>query len=271
MGNIFSRSKVINGILEITVNNYFEFLEFSFFFSEGLGTNYFRGQRDSNWGLTTTLDRFSSTLDHRVNPNSTYDTILKDFKMAIRGKGAISQHDDEVWALGQHYGLATPLLDWTSSLFIALFFAFEEKEVPVSGFRTVWGISSFVSERMKEYNKDKNCYTEFRFVDLITDSNNRLLSQSGLFTKQPINFNVRKWIEQEFIDESDRAIMFKINIPNTEREKILKHLFTMDIHSATIYPDLIGASKSCLSKLEMLSHSTSRISDIGLAKHASYS
>ncbi|NBI12279.1 FRG domain-containing protein [[Haemophilus] felis] len=270
MNNIFSRAIISNGVLDLTVNNYFEFLEFSSFFSDGMSKIYFRGQRDSSWKLTTTLDRFIPRLDPRVALNSTYDTLLNNFKMAIRGRVAIPNNDDEIWALGQHYGLATPFLDWTSALFIALFFAFEDKKPPSTDFRSIWGITRFISERMEKYNQGKDFHDEFRLIELSKSSDNRLLSQSGVFTKQPINFDMREWVEREFEGETKRPIMFKINIPNTEREKILKHLFMMDIHHATIYPDLTGAAKLCLLELEMLSHSTSQKNDIELIRHVSY-
>ncbi|HHK6028332.1 MULTISPECIES: FRG domain-containing protein [Neisseria] len=269
MSDVWSRATTNNGVLEVTLNNWFEFLEFSTFFSDNMSRVYFRGQRDSSWGLTTTLDRFSATLDPRIG--GTYDKIFNDFMKAIRGKVVISQDDeDEIWALGQHNGLATPFLDWTSAIFIALFFAFEEKKPSSTGYRTVWGIHHFLAERMKNFNKGKDKYSEFKFVDLMTNSNSRLLSQSGIFTKQPLNFNVREWVENELKGEEKRPSMFKINIPDCEREKILKGLFMMNISHLTIYPDLIGASKYCLSQLEMLNHVSSQKNDEQLKDHVLY-
>lgn len=51
------------------------------------------------------------------------------FKIYSRGRIANpdSWGDQRFWALGRHYGLKTPLLDWSASPFIAAFFALHEE------------------------------------------------------------------------------------------------------------------------------------------------
>jgi hypothetical protein len=81
--------------------------------------NYiWRGQKDSTWKLEPTLDRILKKINKQNDPKI-IKHYLDSFMFSTRGRrGAnppnIAQENDW-WALGQHYGLATPLLDWSRS------------------------------------------------------------------------------------------------------------------------------------------------------------
>ena len=272
MSNLHKNSTFQDGVVEINLHSWLEFVEFcDSFWSQDFGL-YFRGQRDSSWGLNTTLDRFSKTLDERCK--GTYEQILNSFIKSLRGKSDVAKNvennENEIWAIGQHNGLATPLLDWTSASYIALFFAFEEDVPSSSGKRTVWAIHKYVAEEMSVYNKDKTAQAEFEFVDLMTDHNPRLLSQSGVFTKQPIGFNVEQWIKERWAGVTDRPVMYKVHLPDTERVRILTNLRQMNIHHASIYPDIIGAARYALCELNLLSDKVKRMDTVSLLEHANY-
>jgi len=272
MSKLHERSSLKNGIVEITLKNWPEFVEFcDHYFANDMGM-YFRGQGDSSWGLNTTLDRYTKTLDHR--PTGTYDWLLKSFSKSIMGKTNTPKdfhtHEDEIWALGQHNGLATPFLDWTSAAYVALFFAFEDAVASTTGYRTVFGIHMFINHKMDEFNNGKDRENEFKFIDIITDHNPRLVSQSGIFTKQPINFDFEKWVQTYWKSVSDRPVMFKIHIPDSERPRILKNLRLMNINHATIYPDLHGAAKATMAELQLISHKASMMNTKQLTEHADY-
>jgi hypothetical protein len=79
----------------------------------------YRGHAASNWELKPTLFRKEFELKVDVYPH------LERFRKYLIGKvdQIESYSDPEVWAIGQHYGLKTPLLDWTVSPGVAVFFA----------------------------------------------------------------------------------------------------------------------------------------------------
>ncbi|WP_157729233.1 FRG domain-containing protein [Vibrio qinghaiensis] len=273
MSNLHERSSVRNGIFEIELNSWMEFVEFcDFYWSQDFGL-YFRGQRDSSWGLNTTLDRFSQTLDRRCG--GTYKTLLGSFTKSLRGRSnvekVIDRNEDEIWAIGQHNGLATPLLDWTTASYIALFFAFEEDTPSSTGKRTIWAVHKYIAEEMEVFNKNKTAEDEFKFVDLITDHNPRLLSQSGVFTKQPIAFNFESWIEKRWKGITDRPVMFKVHLPDSERVRILTNLRQMNVHHASIYPDVIGATKYAQHELSLLNEKVKKMDNLSLNAHVHYS
>ena len=101
------------------------------------------------------------------------------------------------------------------------------------------------------YNESKDVAQQFKLVDPISDSNPRLITQTGLFTRQPLGFDLISWVKENM--KEDAPYLIKINVPNSERLKILRHLRLMNIHPATLFPEIDGAAKYCNQTLELLS------------------
>lgn len=278
----YGKGKVECGVLRANLDNFKELFEFSQWFHNSPSQYYFRGQSDSTWGLTTTLERFEASLCKEGAGTGKF--LLKDFKRLLRGKGLLGSidqsSDEEIMALGQHYGLPTPLLDWTESFYIALFFAFCEKIPDSVENVAVWAIQTSASEIMHDYNVKQKAMDsehaklasggeliEMKFVDPYTDVNNRLVSQSGLFLQKPSGVSVEGLVASYCKDNNHSPVMAKITVPARERESVLNNLIAMNISWATIYPGIEGAALHAKMKLELLSSKAERMGREGLASH----
>lgn len=100
----------------------------------------YRGQRDSRWRQVSSLLRGES-LDVQTLVNRL--THTESFVAAVRSRYeeffTAPPSDDELLAVAQHYGFATPLLDYTSSLRVAAWFA-TSKAAEVTTPRSVIGV-----------------------------------------------------------------------------------------------------------------------------------
>jgi hypothetical protein len=217
-------------------------------------TNFvWRGQRRSGWPLESTLQRQLKNSGH-ASVAELEAQHFKVFRQAIRGRrGPFAReiHDeDEYWALGQHYGLNTPLLDWTLSPFVAAYFAlYEPQHVNLGEDASVFTrglcaldrnlVESRSKEVLKEHGPDAPV---IRFILPESEDNGRLLSQSGLFTRIPSGYTIESWIREFFPEDYETIALVKIFLPEQERDVYLKMLAFMNVNHLALFPDLVGAS-----------------------------
>lgn len=232
----------------------------------------FRGHRRADWALMPTLARIPR---NNIITSDLANMQLERFRMAVRGrmKDVVlveAGQEDELWSVGQHHGLMTPLLDWTYSPYVALFFAFQKEDSEDeldNEYRAVYVVNKTF---LKEYQDE----TTIRVVEPRKDHYGRLVNQAGLFTFSPYDSTIEsRLVDYMSGDESpdDRlkeavletetvlptrsedeaeilaGYICKIYIRNDgkERDACVRHLRRMNVHHASLFPDLIGASDYC--------------------------
>src|SRR5262245_61240807 len=85
----------------------------------------FRGQRDADWPLQTTLERTDTQLD-RVDAEQFALQQFQSRALRFLRMVEVPTSTLEWLALMQHHGAPTRLLDFTSSPYVVAFFALEE-------------------------------------------------------------------------------------------------------------------------------------------------
>ncbi|HGU9817686.1 FRG domain-containing protein [Enterobacter chuandaensis] len=209
----------------------------------------FRGQSDREWKLESTLTRLAQKVSVDFNSYDLEEIQKNNFRMRIRGlRGSNPSKltDEEIWCLGQHYGLCTPLLDWSESPYIAAYFAYEKVSTCLSGWRTIFALDRLnLAKKIKEMGLSD----EFKFIQPLQDDNKRIIAQAGLFTKIPTNTDLEAWL----IDKGLESYLIKLHVENDYRLDAINDLKLMNIIGSTIYPDLHGASMACNMLIENIS------------------
>lgn len=252
-GHNWKSSPTVDGIREIRCSNWAGFADFINGTLVDYNNYVFRGHARQDWKLEPTLDRY-------IRENGLADTEelrtnhLNSFIYAARGRrqkdSSTTWTENECWCIGQHYGLATPLLDWTESPYAAAYFAFASPtpDANASPNRVVYALQRVsVRKKCESLLKAKKMTESERinFIHPTTDENSRMINQRGLFSRSPPNMTIEDWIQTHFKNAGNGAKLVRILVPDDERTRALKSLNRMNVNHLSLFPDMYGSAKYC--------------------------
>jgi len=257
-----------NGVETLKLPSWKDFHKVAEIFNGYKDYYIWRGQR-KDWQLKSKFDRYSYN-DGFVSlfkREKVLNALLVKFKDELGGlqpaPGDIkSLDDDKIWAIGQHYGLPTPLLDWTEDHYIAAYFACYEKSTNEQRNRVVYALNKAVQFYMQilkiKIGKDVISRNSDRFVKFIDLSkihayrlDKRINAQKGIFTKalngRDIEKIVWEYSKKEDIVKNEKILLAKIFIPDEFCYECLDYLKSMEnkITHGSLFPDYTGAVEIC--------------------------
>ena len=205
----------------------------------------FRGQeRSLEWRLRTHF--------HRTGRADLKRLIYQDIPELHRATIHVTSHKFDLfdadergafYALVQHHGYPTPLLDWSYSPYVAAYFALSGlKKVDLDQNKSC---RIFLFDR-GQWDRDFNQLVDvagvqphFSVFSPMPLGNHRMSQQQALTTLTNVD-DIESYIRNRE-QEKGKTYLEAIDLPNRERAEIMKDLEMMGITAASMFPGIDGA------------------------------
>lgn len=230
----------------------------------------FRGHARSDWLLYTSIARYFLKLPIEMqHEHQSYRRVqralLSKFKEGLLTNGDLAKEvleDTEIWEYGQHYGLPTPLLDWSYSPYVAVYFAARDVGESAEHKRAVWVLDldllDLINSQLSRLRSKKQSEMTAQDIDNRFGGvevqrspswfNRRLTYQQGFFTRHPYFLNFEIWLRNVSSDLGfawDAPLLRKVEFILTEENqaRVMSELNLMNVNSRVLFPDIKGSAE----------------------------
>jgi type I restriction enzyme M protein len=208
---------------------------------QGLGdkkVRIFRGLSDAGMKLVPSICRYGFDTVRLKRIEKHLFGIFKEAAIAYIER--VPLNDWEWLALARHYGLPTRLMDWTYNPLVALFFAVEEEKDTDSCVYAAWNYKDIKNMDSNPFNLNDKINESKYYVYRPPCSEQRIISQSSIFTVHPLNY-------QGYNGDDICKIIIKNNCRKELKDTVIKY----GVNYKTVYPNLTGLCKD-LMRIETL-------------------
>ncbi len=211
------------------------------------GRRWFRGQRQLSWGLVAKLHRAAAPAE--IDESNLIGNFRGRVLALPEYRHLTSYSETDWWALGQHHGMPTPLLDWTVNPYVAAFFAFCDAVIStnptlaspeVAGFDlpsgpiAVWELSW----------PDDVALSGLRLFDEMNISNARQRAQGGRFTR--LTNSTQLDLIGFLRNHNGLGSLRLFEISELAHGDAFADFALMNISHSVLFPDLNGIATNCI-------------------------
>lgn len=226
--------------------------------------HFFRGEANSGYTLEPSLRRRAASL-LEFKSDTARSELLKIERYLVGqfiSQAELHAHPTEIsarndtlgwWAVMQHYGAPTRLLDWTLSPYVALYFAVQKDFKKAGAIRVLdfYKLSEYSKTISKEDPLKMDIEERNMFFDVMQEKSYifaywrtrqaaRMVAQQHAFT---VSTDVLTDYDESLPKDLERSCLTKYVIPAESKKSFLYSLWRMNVTSNALFPGIDGLGR----------------------------